>query len=472
MLLRKGQARINQRDSLWPEMRPLLQHGQISFSVFQEGVKTDFSLAWLASTRTVTSNPFLDYITGQAKPAAIRGWPRVFLICAATRGEEENSMYTYLDHAATTPMHPLSYHQMQRFAQTEFGNPSSSHEMGGKAGAAIEQAKQDVAGYISYFTGSDCAGETIFTSGATEANNLAIQGLAPHLQKVHRKHIITSAIEHPSILETYAHLERFGFSVTRLEPEPTGNLNLLRLAEAITPETGLLSISPVNNEIGVIQQCRSISQLCRGRGVYLHLDCSQVYGVTLKIPNLDFITLSGHKLYGPKGIGVLFARNAKLLHPVLFGGGQQLGLRPGTLNVPGIVGMGYAAMLARLHASDHYKTILAMSNRFQESLLAGLLDIAHRNTPFNRPSKILSMRFDGIHGDTLVQALSNRGVYASAGSACNEGKTSHVLRSIGLSELDAQSSVRFSFGVGNDKEQIDYAAATVIDCVHKLRRLR
>jgi cysteine desulfurase len=389
-----------------------------------------------------------------------------------TTGERNSERPVYLDYAATTPVDPVVAAAMFACLSEggEFGNPSSvTHVFGQRAAARVEEARGQVAALI----GAD-PDEITFTSGATESNNLAILGVA-RANSDRGRHVITTRIEHKAVLDPCKHLEREGFTVTYLTPDRQGRLDLESVRAALRPDTVLVSLMFVNNEIGVINDVGAIGALCRERGVAFHTDAAQAAG---KIPidvrqlSIDFLSFTAHKIYGPKGVGALYAGRASrpLLQPVLFGGGQERGLRPGTLPTHQIVGFGVACELVAKTLIPEQSRLTALRDR----LWVGLADMG--GTYLNgaespRAPSILNVSFEGVEGESLVTGLA--GLAVSTGSACNSasGDPSYVLRALGRDTQLAQSSLRFSVGRFTTPQDIDLAVEALRREVTRLRGL-
>ena len=377
--------------------------------------------------------------------------------------------FIYLDYAATTPVDPSVIGAMTRSLAEEAGcgNPSSLHPFGRRAAERIEAARTEVAALIG------AAGEEIvFTSGATESDNLAVLGAA-RAQADRGRHLVSSRIEHKAGLDPCKRLEKEGFAVTLVGPERTGRIDPRAVAEALRPDTVLVSVMWVNNEIGVIQDVKAIGALCRERGILYHTDAAQAAGkLPIAVHDLpvDLLSFTAHKLYGPKGIGALYVRagvRARLL-PLLFGGGQERGLRPGTLPTHQVVGFGAACALARAALGSEGPRLTALRERLWEQLRAiGGVHLNGEGAP--RVPGILNVSFEGVEGESLVGALGELAL--STGSACNSasGEPSYVLRALGRDTELAQSSLRFSFGRFTAADDIDAAARAVRREVERLR---
>ena len=376
----------------------------------------------------------------------------------------------YMDYSATTPTDPRVVDKMIPFLRESWGNPASrSHPYGWEAEKAVEQAREQVAALV----GADPR-EIIWTSGATESNNLAIKGAA-HFNRDKGKHIITVKTEHKAVLDTVRELERQGFEATYLDVEANGLLDLNKFAAAIRPDTILASVMLVNNEIGVIQDIATLSEICRDKGVIFHSDAAQATGkvrIDLSQLKVDLMTFTAHKTYGPKGIGALYVRRKPRvrLEAQMHGGGHERGLRSGTLATHQIVGMGEAFRLAREEMDSELARITALRDR----LMSGLQgieevyingDVAHR-VPHN-----INASFNYVEGESLIMAL--KGIAVSSGSACTSAslEPSYVLRALGRSDELAHSSIRFTIGRFTTEADIDYAVQLIHEKIQKLREL-
>ena len=376
----------------------------------------------------------------------------------------------YLDYSATTPVDPRVAEKMIPYLTEHFGNPASrSHSFGWKAEEAVEEARAHVAALV----GCD-AKEIVWTSGATESINLALKGAA-EFYKTKGKHLITMTVEHKATLDTMRELERRGFEVTYLDPEPDGLLDLGKLEAAIRPDTIVVSIMYVNNEIGTIQDVPAIGQLCRAKGVLLHVDSAQATGkcpIDLATLKVDLMSFSAHKTYGPKGVGALYVRRKPRvrLEAQIHGGGHERGFRSGTLPTHQIVGMGEAFRVARLEMATENERIRAM----RDKLLGGVRQIEEvfvngdleRRVPHN-----LNVSFNFVEGESLIMAVKD--IAVSSGSACTSAslEPSYVLRALGRSDELAHSSIRFTLGRFTTSEEIDYAVDHIRTKVAKLREM-
>ncbi len=375
----------------------------------------------------------------------------------------------YLDNAATTPVDPRVTAAMQACLALDgdWANPSSSHAPGRRARSRVEQARADVAALI----GADPA-EVIFTSGATESDNLALLGALRFLRDPQR-HVVTARTEHPAVLDACRQLEREGCAVTYLKPRTDGIVDPAQVAEALRPETRLVSIMHVNNEIGTVNDVAAIGRLCRARGVLFHVDAAQGAGklaLDVHRDGIDLLALTAHKVHGPKGIGALCVRREPRLGlvPLQFGGGQERAVRSGTLPTHQLVGIGEAFRIARSEMAADAERIGALRHR----LWAGLqhLDGLRLNgDPERRVAGILNVTIEGIEGETLLYAL--RDLAVSSGSACASlhGEPSYVLRTLGRSEREAQGSLRLSLGRFTTQDDVDYAIERVVEEVTRLR---
>lgn len=383
----------------------------------------------------------------------------------------------YLDHAATTPTDPAVVQAMAPYFTSVFGNPSSIYRIGQDARAALDRARREIAGVLH------CKpSEVIFTSGATESDNLALRGVAwaarlkepggPAL------HIITTSIEHHAVLHTADALEREGFRVTRVDVGADGIVDPAAIEASIEPDTCLISVMLANNEIGSIQPVAEIGAIARSRGIPFHTDAVQGAGVLdldVNALNVDLLSLSAHKFYGPKGVGVLYVRKGTLIEWQQVGGGQESGRRGGTENVPLIVGMA-RALVAADAARDAYS---AFCSDLRDTLWEGVQDRisgVRLNGPepgANRLPNNLNVAIDGVQGETVLLSLDMQGVAASAGSACTTGNSepSHVLLACGLDETAARTSLRLTVGRGNSMDEIDQAIDVLVETVERVRAL-
>lgn len=376
----------------------------------------------------------------------------------------------YLDHHATTPVDPRVLEAMLPFFTEQFGNAASrQHPLGWAAADAVDGARQQVARLI----GSK-AKEIVFTSGATEANTLAIRGVVA-AGRARGAHVVSVATEHKAVLDTCTRLEREGCRVTVLPVGPDGRVDVGRFIEALTPETVLASVMTANNEIGVIQPMAELAQACRARGVWLHTDAVQAVGhvpVDVETLGVDLLSLSAHKMYGPKGVGALYVRRASriALEPHVVGGGQEEGVRAGTVNVPGVVGLGAAADLARTTLAAEGPRVAALRDRLLQGLRARLGDVTVNGSLTERLPHNLHVSVAGVDADALMASLADD-LAVSAGSACASGsrELSHVMRALGANPQAPMAAIRFGLGRGTTAAEIDAAIACVVDRVTRLR---
>lgn len=376
----------------------------------------------------------------------------------------------YLDNAATTATRPEVVEAMRPYYTEIYGNPSSLHTFGQKAKRALEEARQTVADLLD----ADPK-EIYFTSGGTESNNLAIKGAA--IAYRHRgNHLITSAIEHHAVLNVFHELAQQDFEITVLPVDQHGLVDPEALKAALRPSTVLISVMLANNEIGTIQPVAEIARLARELGILVHTDAVQAVGklpVSVRDLDVDFLSLTAHKFYGPKGIGVLYARHGRTLKPLLQGGHQERILRPGTENIPGAVGLATALRLAYQDLGAESGRIGALRARLENGIQSRLDQVMLNGHPQQRVSNIANLSFAFVEGEALLLALDTRGIAVSTASACSAGSTepSHVLTAIGVDPLLAEGAIRFSLGRTNTGAEIDYVIDSVAEAVTRLREL-
>ncbi|WP_158748006.1 IscS subfamily cysteine desulfurase [Acidobacterium sp. S8] len=378
----------------------------------------------------------------------------------------------YMDNHATTPLDPRVLEAMMPYLTGIFGNAASrNHSFGWEAEKAVETAREQIAKLIGA-----SAKEIIFTSGATESNNLAIKGIG-EMYRERGNHIITQVTEHKAVLDTCKRMEKAGFRVTYLPVKADGLIDLEDLKRAIDDKTILVSIMFANNEIGVIQPVAEIGKLCREKGVIFHTDAVQAVGkvpVDVNAMNIDVLSLSGHKIYGPKGVGALYVRrrNPRVqISEQINGGGHERGMRSGTLNVPGIVGLGKACQLAGAEMAEEAKYLSGLRDKLKKKLESHL-DYIHVNGSWeHRLPGNLNMSFVYVEGESLLMGIND--VAVSSGSACTSAtlEPSYVLKALGLGDDVAHSSIRFGLGRFNTETEVDYVSDKVIDIVQKLREL-
>ena len=375
----------------------------------------------------------------------------------------------YLDNHSTTQVDPRVLEEMLPYLTDRFGNAASrSHSFGWAADEAVETARARVATMIG--AKND---EIVFTSGATESDNLAIKGVA----EAHRgkgNHIITAVTEHKAVLDSCKRLEKYGYRVTYLPVQKDGLLSHEDLKRAMDSKTILVTVMAANNEIGVLQPIAEIGKFCRERGVIFHSDAAQALG---KIPidvarqNIDLLSISAHKAYGPKGVGALYVRTGVEIAPTIDGGGHEDGMRSGTLNVPGIVGLGKACAICRDEMPRESCRIAGLRNRLREKIQSSLDEVFVNGSMESRLPGNLNMSFAGVDGEELMTAIDD--IAVSSGAACTSAhvEPSYVLKALGVSDALAQGSIRFGIGRFNTEAEIDYAAAKLIHTVQQLREL-
>jgi cysteine desulfurase len=378
----------------------------------------------------------------------------------------------YLDHNATTPVDPAVFEAMLPYFSGDFGNASSIHTFGQRARAAVETAREQVAALLGARPQ-----EIVFTSGGTESDNHAIFGVVQSLPGTQTaKHIITTTIEHEAVLNTCQVLEKQGVAVTYLRVSRDGLIDLEELRRAIRPETSLITVMHANNEIGTVQPIAEIGKIAAEHAVYFHTDAVQSAGkipIDVRTCQVDLLSLSGHKIYAPKGVGAIYIKSGTRLHQFLYGGHHQRGFRPGTENVAGILGLGKAAELARAALMEDASRISVLRNRLEQGLLSRVPD-AHANAAgAPRTPNTCNMMFSGIEGEALVIALDLKGVACSTGAACSSGavEPSHVLTAIGLPASEARASIRLSLGRHTTAAEIDAVLEIVPTAVAQLREL-
>lgn len=388
----------------------------------------------------------------------------------------------YFDYNATTPLHPSVFEAMRPYFIEEFGNPASlSHSYGWSANMAVEKARGQIASALH------CRPkEVYFTSGATESNNLAILGLVTKLgdqgkQRVYDNsapHLVTNQAEHKSVLEVFQFAQgRFGAEVTVIDPDRFGQVSLKEIQRAVQPNTRLISVMMANNEIGTINPIAEIGQWAKSQNILFHADCAQSFGklpIHVEDMAIDLLSLSGHKIYGPKGVGVLFVRSENPtveLLPLLHGGTQEHGIRPGTLNVPGIVGLGAATELALSDMSAESERLKVLQKHLISGVLSQLPEATLNGHPTERLATNVSFSFSGLSAD--IFALGLNGLALSAGSACASGTSSpsHVLKAIGHSDKLARATVRFGLGHLTTFEDIELAIDKIVEMVLKNRQI-
>lgn len=378
--------------------------------------------------------------------------------------------YIYLDHAATTPVSPAVLEAMLPFFSEYPGNASAVYAAGREARKAVEKARKQVAAAI----GAEPR-EILFTSGGSESDNLALKGTAFAL-KDRGTHIITTAIEHPAVLNTCRWLEKLGFEVTYVQPDSRGWISPEKVMSAVRNDTVLISVMAANNEIGTIEPVAEIGRSAREKGILFHTDAVQAVGsipVSVNEWNADLLSLSAHKFYGPKGIGALYIRRGTRIDNLIHGGEQERGLRAGTENVPCIAGLGKAIEEAVNHMDENARKAASLRDRLADGILRNIPGVSINGPEENRLPNNCSLRFELIDGEALLLRLDLAGIAASSGSACTSGsqEISHVLRAVGLTEEEARSSLRLTTGPDNTEAEIDTAVQTISDIVKDLRSL-
>lgn len=376
-------------------------------------------------------------------------------------------MEAYLDNAATTFVFPEVKDLMGKVMEEDFGNPSSLHKKGVEAEQYIKEAKETIAKFLKVEPK-----EIVFTSGGTESNNMALIGSAYANQR-RGKHIITTRIEHASVYEPLMHLEKEGFQITYLPVDERGVVKLDALKEALTDETILVSIMYVNNEIGSIQPIEEIGKIIKSyrEDIVFHVDAIQAYGklkIYPKRAKVDLLSVSGHKIHGPKGSGFLYIKDKTKIQPILFGGGQQKGMRSGTENVPAIAGLS----LASKFMYENYEEKIEKLNRLKERFIKGVSEIENVKNNSGEAPNIISISFPGVRSEVLLHALEEKGVYVSSGSACssNHPAISGTLKAIGLDKNHWESTLRFSLSIFTTEEEVDFAIQCLKELVPVLRR--
>ena len=390
---------------------------------------------------------------------------------AAQAGDNRPKLPIYLDYQATTPCDPRVVQAMLPWFTEKFGNPHSrSHSFGWEAEEAVEKARRQVASII----GAD-EREIVFTSGATESNNTALKGVA-RFYKDRRDHLVTAVTEHKCVLDSCRHLEQEGLKVTYLPVKKDGLIDPAELEAAVTDKTVLVSIMAANNEIGVIQPLAEIGKICRAKGAFFHTDAAQGVG---KIPldvdamNIDLLSISGHKIYGPKGVGALYVRRKPRvrLQALMSGGWQERGFRSGTLPTPLCVGLGEACAIAEREMSEESKRLQKLRDRFYEAIKKELPDVYLNGSLEHRIPGNLNLSFAYVEGESLILGINDLSV--SSGSACTSAslEPSYVLRALGVEEELAHTSLRIGFGRFTTEEEVDYAVKDIVEHVTKLREM-
>jgi cysteine desulfurase len=379
-------------------------------------------------------------------------------------------MGTYIDYQSSKPVDPRVIEAMVPFFQGRFGNPSSLHAEGDEATKVLEECRQTIAGFINAEPD-----EIIFTSGATESNNLALIGYA-FRNKDKGEDIIISEVEHISIHNIAKYLEKNGFKVSRMPVDQYGRINVQKLASRITPQTILISIGYASNEIGTIQPIAEVGALAREKGIAFHSDAVAAEGLVpldVKRDRIDLLTLSSNDIYGPQGLGVLYVRKGVKINPLIIGGGQERGLRSGTENIAGIVGMSKAVEIMRTEMTQEVQRLRGYRDKLIKNILARIPQSHLNGHPTDRLANNAHLRFEAIEGESLILSLRDEGVSAATGSACSSKtlEPSHTLISTGLLHEEAHGSLEFTFGRFNTEADVDRVIEVLPPIVERLRRL-
>lgn len=377
----------------------------------------------------------------------------------------------YLDNAATTKLKKCAKEAMMPYFDEEYANPSGLYLPAGKARRGVEEARDTLAGILNAERN-----EIVFTSGGSESNNLAIRGFCLENRKK-GKHIVTSLIEHPSVLNTMHALEREGFEVTYVKPDSEGIISPEEFEKALRSDTILASVMHANNEIGVVQDIKTLAGIAHGERVCFHTDAVQSFGhekTDVQALGVDMLSISSHKFGGPKGTGALYIKSDTALQPVIYGGEQERGLRAGTENVPGIVGMATAACDASKYIEANNARILRLRDMLINGIMDCIPDVTLNGSRERRLAGNVNLAFHGVQGESIIIRLSAVGICAATGSACTALSRipSHVLTAIGLSEREASSSVRITIGADNTEEEIEQVIETMKKIVSELRMIR
>lgn len=379
------------------------------------------------------------------------------------------SSVVYMDNNATTRVDPEVLQEMMPYLSDYYGNPSSMHTFGGQVGSKIRKARQQVAALLG------CEpDEIIFTSCGTESDNAAILGTLSIVP--HKRTVITTRVEHPAVLSPCRNLEQHGYRIIELGVDKHGCLNLDELESAINDDTAIVSVMYANNETGVIFPIEKMASICKAKGVTFHTDAVQAVGkipLNLKTSAIDMLSLSGHKLHAPKGIGVLYVRRGTRLSPYLLGGHQENNRRGGTENVPGIVALGKACEMALHHLEEENTRVKALRDKLESQILATCPDCMVNGDSENRLPNTLNISFEYIEGESILMMLDRFGICASSGSACTSGslEPSHVLRAMGVPFTAAHGSIRFSLSRYNTEQEVDFVAEKLPPIINRLREL-
>lgn len=391
-------------------------------------------------------------------------------VCYNSKKKEVIIMEIYLDNAATTKMDDRVFEEMLPYLKDKYGNPSSAYKIGRDNKEIIENARKEVALNLNANPS-----EIYFTSGGSESDNMALKGIALG-NTVKGKHIITSKIEHPAVLDTCKELEREGFEISYIGVDENGVIDLKELENTIRKDTILISIMFANNEIGTIQPIDQIGQIAKKYNILFHTDSVQAIGnvkIDVQNMNIDSLSLSAHKFYGPKGIGVLYLRDGVKFRKYLNGGHQERNRRAGTENVAGIIGLAKALNIAYENLEESNNRTTELRNYFINEIKKNIEGVRINGDLIKRLPGNINISFKFVEADNILQELDKKGIYISTGSACTTGsiESSHVLRAIGLSDTEAHSTIRISIGKYNSKEEIDYTIKCLVDIIDKLRKL-
>ncbi len=391
-----------------------------------------------------------------------------WLPCQVGRCYHGSMRKVYLDNNATSPVDPAVVEEMTPYFVEDFGNASSIHTFGQRARAATEEAR----GRVARVLGTK-PGEIVFTSGGTESDNTAVRGVACQLRS-RGNHIVTTQVEHPAVLSTCKSLENEGFRVTYLGVDREGRVSLSDLEQAISPETVLISVMHANNEVGSIHPIGQIGEMARSRGIVFHTDAVQSVG---KIPfgvdelQIDLLSISSHKLHGPKGVGALYVRSDVPMTPLMLGGSHERRRRAGTENVPGIVGLGKAMQIAQDRMEDFNQRVQALRDRLETGILGTIPDTVVNGGTGRRMPHVSNISFLGLEGEALLIALDFQGIAVSTGAACSSGslQPSHVLQAMHLERSRIQAAIRFSLSRMSTQEDVDYVLETLPQTVQRMR---
>ncbi len=376
----------------------------------------------------------------------------------------------YFDYNATSPLEPAVWEAMEPFLKTHYGNPSSFHQAGRTAARAIKTARKQTAAMLGA-----SEQEIIFTSGGTESNNAALRSALAFSKG--RREIVTSSVEHSSIRKLCAQLSREGYTIKEAGVDARGLFKVEEFRAAVSDQTAVVTLMMVNNETGVIFPVGEAAKIAKAHGAYVHVDAVQAVGkypVSLRESPVDFLSLSAHKFYGPKGVGALFVKKAVLFQPFIFGGSQERGRRAGTENVPGIVGLGLASELVQKQLQQDIRQLSLMRDEFEKNVCGTIPDVFVNGRDVKRICNTSNLCFRNTDGEALLIALDQKGLCASSGSACMSGsrEPSHVLKAMGLSDDEANASIRFSFGRGTIQQEIQILVEALREIVARLRSLQ